>query len=155
MQYMTVSLNTVCHFLLQGMCLEWCKNCDAGLPRPDLVLFLDLTPEQARARGGYGTERYENEKFQNRVRETYQKLRDNSWKVSREEQRYRNSGILKSLLVLLMFYLILLDLLHMNIILVAALHIFCWIRGHYDIYQASHQPLSLQVLQCSNFANLL
>ncbi|KAK3868012.1 hypothetical protein Pcinc_026558 [Petrolisthes cinctipes] len=64
-----------------GMSLEWCKGSDAGLPRPDLVLFLDLTPEQALSRGGYGTERYESQKFQERVRENYHSLKDNSWKV--------------------------------------------------------------------------
>lgn len=35
--------------------LEWCKHPDRGLPAPDCVLFLDLTAEQAEARGGYVT----------------------------------------------------------------------------------------------------
>ncbi|KAF9482639.1 thymidylate kinase [Pholiota conissans] len=47
---------------------EWCRAPDIGLPAPDLVLFLDITPEQARARGGYGEERYEKEEMQARVR---------------------------------------------------------------------------------------
>jgi dTMP kinase len=33
--------------------LEWCKAPDRGLPAPDCVLFLDLSPDQAEARGGY------------------------------------------------------------------------------------------------------
>jgi dTMP kinase len=33
--------------------LEWCKAPDRGLPAPDCVLFLDLSADQAEARGGY------------------------------------------------------------------------------------------------------
>ncbi len=36
----------------------------AGLPAPDAVFFLNLTAEQAAARGGYGEERYEKAHFQ-------------------------------------------------------------------------------------------
>lgn len=42
-----------------GLDLEWCRAQDRGLPRPDAIFFLSLTPEQAQARGGYGEERYE------------------------------------------------------------------------------------------------
>ena len=41
------------------MSLDWCKSPDHGLPEPDLVLFIDLSPEAAAARAGYGEERYE------------------------------------------------------------------------------------------------
>ncbi len=56
-----------------GLSLEWCKQPDRGLPRPDLVCFLDVSPEEARKRGGFGEERYENEEFQvkNVLRWTY------------------------------------------------------------------------------------
>lgn len=40
-----------------GMSLEWCKNPDRNLPRPDLVCFLDVSPEEAQKRGGFGQER--------------------------------------------------------------------------------------------------
>jgi dTMP kinase len=33
--------------------MEWCKAPDRGLPAPDCVLFLDLSPEEAERRGGY------------------------------------------------------------------------------------------------------
>jgi dTMP kinase len=33
--------------------MEWCKAPDRGLPAPDTVLFLDLSPEEAERRGGY------------------------------------------------------------------------------------------------------
>ena len=48
---------------------EWCRVPDIGLPAPDLVLFLDIAPEQARLRGGFGEERYEKEEMQARVRQ--------------------------------------------------------------------------------------
>ncbi|KAK4161868.1 P-loop containing nucleoside triphosphate hydrolase protein [Cladorrhinum sp. PSN259] len=51
--------------------LSWARAPEIGLPRPDLVLFLDLDEEQAKARGGYGEERYEQAEMQKRVRELF------------------------------------------------------------------------------------
>jgi dTMP kinase len=48
--------------------LEWAKAPDVGLPRPDAVVFLDLEPEEAEKRGGYGDEKYEKKEMQQRVR---------------------------------------------------------------------------------------
>ena len=53
---------------------EWCKAPDAGLPAPDVVIFLDVNPETARKRGGYGEERYEQEDTQRRVKEQFRKI---------------------------------------------------------------------------------
>ncbi|KAI0796143.1 thymidylate kinase [Abortiporus biennis] len=50
---------------------EWCRSPDISLPAPDLTLFLDILPEKAKARGGYGEERYEKEDVQERVREVF------------------------------------------------------------------------------------
>ena len=36
-----------------NLSLDWCKAPDQGLPAPDAVIFLDLSPEQAQKRGGY------------------------------------------------------------------------------------------------------
>ncbi|KAJ7068826.1 thymidylate kinase-domain-containing protein [Mycena amicta] len=55
----------------KGLPLEWCRSPDAGLPAPDLTIFFDISPEAARARGGYGEERYEKEEMQKRVRELF------------------------------------------------------------------------------------
>ncbi|EJT96452.1 P-loop containing nucleoside triphosphate hydrolase protein, partial [Dacryopinax primogenitus] len=52
----------------KGLPLEWCKAPDAGLPAPDAVLFLDISPEKAAERGGYGEERYEKREMQEQVR---------------------------------------------------------------------------------------
>jgi len=54
--------------------LPWCRAPDISLPEPDLTIFLDITPEQARLRGGYGEERYEKEEMQKRVREVFYRL---------------------------------------------------------------------------------
>ena len=63
------------------MDLKWCQQSDSGLPKPDLVIFLDLEPKVAQTRGQYGEERYENLEFQDKVRENYLKLKDDTWKV--------------------------------------------------------------------------
>ena len=68
---------------MQGFTLDWCKQSDAGLPRPDLVLFLTLSSEEAAKRGGFGDERYEQTDFQKRVANNYDILKqENNWKVS-------------------------------------------------------------------------
>ncbi len=58
----------------KGLPYEWCRPPDVGLPAPDLVVFLDITPEKARQRGEYGNERYEKEEMQRRVREQYKRI---------------------------------------------------------------------------------
>ncbi|KAI9173294.1 Thymidylate kinase [Blastocladiella emersonii ATCC 22665] len=55
----------------KGLDLEWCKRPDVGLPRPDLVLYLDIAPEAAAKRGGFGQERYETGSMQTRVRDLF------------------------------------------------------------------------------------
>ena len=35
-----------------GLSIEWCKAPDRGLPAPDAIVFLDLDPTEAAARGG-------------------------------------------------------------------------------------------------------
>eukprot|EP00095_Tigriopus_kingsejongensis_P002038 snap_masked-scaffold556_size137522-processed-gene-0.0 protein:Tk02038 transcript:snap_masked-scaffold556_size137522-processed-gene-0.0-mRNA-1 annotation:"hypothetical protein LOTGIDRAFT_140318" len=65
----------------EGLSMEWCKQPDRGLPRPDVVCFLDVSPEEARQRGGFGQERYEKLEFQARVRENYDHLMDDTWQI--------------------------------------------------------------------------
>jgi dTMP kinase len=71
----------VAYSAAKGMNLEWCKAPDAGLPAPDLVLFLDLPAEVAQARAGYGEERYERVEFQARVRQLFKALQDDTWAI--------------------------------------------------------------------------
>lgn len=52
---------------LPGLDVPWCRGPDAGLPAPDLVVFLDISRDDAAARAGYGKERYEVAEFQDKV----------------------------------------------------------------------------------------
>ncbi|KAF5355506.1 hypothetical protein D9758_006348 [Tetrapyrgos nigripes] len=58
----------------KGLPYEWCRAPDISLPSPDLVLFLDISPEKAKERGGYGEERYEKEEMQKKVREIFKRI---------------------------------------------------------------------------------
>lgn len=61
--------------------MEWCKNCDKGLPKPDVVIFLEIKENEVLERGEYGKELYEREEFQKVVREKYELLREQNWKM--------------------------------------------------------------------------
>lgn len=64
------------------MDFEWCKQSDEGLPRPDLVFLLTLSPQAIENRPGYGNERYEQPELQKRVAEMFLKLKDEGyWEV--------------------------------------------------------------------------
>ncbi|XP_068821637.1 thymidylate kinase isoform X6 [Capricornis sumatraensis] len=54
--------------------LDWCKQPDVGLPKPDLVVFLQLQLAEAAARGEFGRERYESGPFQQRALQRFQQL---------------------------------------------------------------------------------
>ena len=56
--------------------LEWARYPEVGLPLPDLCVFLDITPEDAAKRGGFGDEKYETSVMQRRVRELFYELKD-------------------------------------------------------------------------------
>ncbi|GES65715.1 thymidylate kinase [Aspergillus terreus] len=59
-----------------SLSLGWAWQPEVGLPRPDLCLFLRISPEEAAKRGGFGAERYENETMQTRVRELFKTIFD-------------------------------------------------------------------------------
>ena len=65
----------------QGFTLDWCKQPDKGLLRPDLVCFLDLPLSEALKRAEFGEERYENITFQQKVLKAYKSLHDDTWKT--------------------------------------------------------------------------
>lgn len=68
--------------MFQGFPIDWCKSSDSGLPKPDLVLYLTLSPEEAAKRGNYGEERYEQTDFQKKVAQNYAELIGENWMVS-------------------------------------------------------------------------
>ncbi|XP_071373667.1 thymidylate kinase isoform X1 [Centroberyx affinis] len=57
-----------------GFCLDWCMKPDVGLPKPDLVMFLQLNPSEAALRGQFGEERYETSVFQRAVQQKFEQL---------------------------------------------------------------------------------
>lgn len=54
--------------------IKWAREPEVGLPRPDICLFLDIMPEAAAGRGGFGAEKYENSRMQKRVRALFFEL---------------------------------------------------------------------------------
>ncbi|EPX71734.1 thymidylate kinase Tmp1 [Schizosaccharomyces octosporus yFS286] len=58
----------------KGLNWEWCKSPDRGLLRPDLVIFLHVSPEIAAKRGQYGEERYENIEMQKMVEKNFERI---------------------------------------------------------------------------------
>jgi len=71
----------------ESLTIDWCKQPDRGLPKPDLVCFLDVSAEEARKRGGFGKEKYEESGFQARVRENYMKLMEENWKTVNTDKK--------------------------------------------------------------------
>ncbi|KAL3534033.1 hypothetical protein ACH5RR_007554 [Cinchona calisaya] len=65
----------------KGLDIEWCKAPEIGLLAPDVVVYLEISPEKAAERGGYGAERYEKLEFQKKVAQSYNMLFDASWKI--------------------------------------------------------------------------
>lgn len=59
---------------IPGLTYEWCRAPDVSLPAPDLTIFLDVSPDKAADRGGFGEERYEKEEMQLRVRDIFERI---------------------------------------------------------------------------------
>ena len=57
-----------------ALSLNWAWQPEVGLPKPDLCLFLGITPAEAAKRGGFGEEKYETDSMQLRVRNLFQTL---------------------------------------------------------------------------------
>ena len=58
----------------KDLSLQWAREPEIGLPRPDICLFLDISSEEQAKRGGFGNEKYETTAMQKRVRELFYKL---------------------------------------------------------------------------------
>jgi len=70
----------------EGMSIEWCKQAETGLPKPDAVFFLSMSPDALSQRGGFGNERYELTEMQTKVRDNFMKLEDDTWQVIDADQ---------------------------------------------------------------------
>lgn len=63
----------------KGLDLSWCRAPDNGLPKPDLIIFIDVPCETSSGRDGFGEERYEQVEFQKKVRRNFDALMDDTW----------------------------------------------------------------------------
>ena len=57
-----------------SLSMLWARQPDIGLPRPDAVVFLDISLEKAQERGGFGEEKYETMEMQKKVRDLFLEL---------------------------------------------------------------------------------
>ncbi|PIO57009.1 hypothetical protein TELCIR_21589, partial [Teladorsagia circumcincta] len=60
---------------------NWVRQADIGLPRPDVVLFFEVSPEVVKQRGGYGDERLESDHLQRKVHHAMKELRKGYWQT--------------------------------------------------------------------------
>ena len=60
----------------RDLSFDWCRAMERGLPRPDLVIYLELPLETQCSRPGFGDERYETVQIQEQVRSQYLKAMD-------------------------------------------------------------------------------
>lgn len=58
----------------KDLTLKWCCDTERGLPRPDLVIYLELPRENQYDRPGFGDERYETREMQDLVRLQYERV---------------------------------------------------------------------------------
>ncbi|XP_069474227.1 thymidylate kinase [Ambystoma mexicanum] len=68
----------------ENFSVDWCKQPDVGLPKPDLIIFLEVTAAEVEHRAGFGAERYETTEFQKKVLQNFHELRKDkelNWKV--------------------------------------------------------------------------
>ena len=53
----------VAYSAAKGLNIDWCKNCDRGLWKPDVNIFLSIDERIAKKREEYGSEIYEKVNF--------------------------------------------------------------------------------------------
>lgn len=68
------SFSGIAYSTAKGLSYEWTKEADVGLIMPSFIFFLNVTPEEASRRKGYGAEIYEKVEFQTKVFDAFSKL---------------------------------------------------------------------------------
>ncbi|CAL6369202.1 unnamed protein product [Bathycoccus prasinos] len=66
---------------LPGLDQQWCKYSETGLVKPDCLMYMEISEDAAKKRGGFGEERYETTEMQKNVREVFADLREDWWNV--------------------------------------------------------------------------
>ena len=69
--------------LVNGLKIDWLENLDAGLPKSDLVIVLDVSQNESFTRKRANRERFEkNRDFSQRISKTYRKMaKQKKWKI--------------------------------------------------------------------------
>ena len=69
--------------LLNGLRAEWLENLDAGLPKADLVIVLDVNPKESFRRKKSNRDKFEkNKEFSQKVSRTYREIaKKKHWKL--------------------------------------------------------------------------
>jgi dTMP kinase len=65
----------------KGLDIDWCRAPEAGLPEPDLVIFIDVDPRKLLNRTGFGSERHERLELQRKVSSAFHQLKGPKWIV--------------------------------------------------------------------------
>ena len=55
----------------QGLDFEWCAKTQDGLPKPDIIFWMQLNLDQAEGRCNFGEEKYEKREFLLKVTENF------------------------------------------------------------------------------------
>lgn len=72
-----------------GLSMDWCKSADSGLPKPDVVVFLNIVAESTAKRAEFGNEIYEKVDFQKKVYENYLKLvEEKNWVLVEADREF-------------------------------------------------------------------
>jgi len=80
----------VCYSVAKGMDETWCFSPEVGLPKPDIIFFLSITPEEASKRGDFGAERYEKLDFQRKV---FDKFKEYAQLSQAEAEESKSTGV--------------------------------------------------------------
>jgi dTMP kinase len=64
----------VAYSVSKGLDMDWCMGPDRGLPMPDLVVFIDIGPQNVHHRSTFGMERYENIEYLDKVYCNFKKI---------------------------------------------------------------------------------
>ena len=69
--------------LVNGLTTDWLENLDAGLPKSDLVIVLDVTQSESFSRKKANRDRFEkNKNFSRKISRTYRSMaKKNRWKI--------------------------------------------------------------------------
>ena len=73
--------------MAQGLPSSFTKAPDCGLPRPDLVLFMQVPVSNLSQRPGFGSEVFEKAELQQRVQSCYEQLREENGREVDASQR--------------------------------------------------------------------